>query len=40
MTVFPTGMADPDLYQAALRYLNGSEYDGPPEQLELRNCFF
>ncbi|XP_065888362.1 BTB/POZ domain-containing protein 9-like isoform X2 [Dysidea avara] len=39
-SVFPTEMADPDLYNSALKYLNGDEYDGPQEQLELRCCFF
>ena len=35
-SVFPTGIADPDLYKAAVKYLDGDVYDGPQEQLELR----
>ena len=38
--VFPTGMADSGLYKAALKYHNGDKYDGPEEQVELRNYYF
>ena len=39
-SVFPTRMADPDLYKAALKYRDNGHYDGPQEQLHLRNYFF
>ena len=38
--VFPTGMADPDLYKAALKYRDSGQYEGPREQLHLRDYFF
>ena len=38
--VFPTKLADPVLYKAALRHCNGSKYTGRQEQIRLRNYYF
>jgi len=38
--VFPTGLADPDLYKVALKYRDSGQYDGPQEQLHLRDYSF
>ena len=38
--VHPTNMADPDLYKAALEYHDTDKFDGPEDQLKLRNYYF
>ena len=38
--VIPTTLADPALYKAALKYRDGSKYDGPQEQIRLRDYYF
>ena len=38
--VHPTSMADPDLYKAALEYHETDKFDGPEDQLKLRQFYF
>ena len=38
--VFPTQLADPDLYKAALEYHNTNKFDGPQDQIRLREHYF